>query len=247
MVVLAGVDYARVLAAAEAEADIIIWDGGNNDFPFFRPDLLITVVDPLRAGDELSYHPGELNLRMADVVVVNKVDAAEPAAVRAVLANVASVRPGATVVMAASPVALAPGPALAGARVLVVEDGPSVTHGGMPFGAGTVAAREAGATTFVDPRPYAAGAIAAAYAHYPSLGAVLPALGYTPSQLADLQRTVDACPFDVAVIGTPIDLARVVRFGRPTRRASYELAELGSPTLADALAPFISHWASTAP
>jgi len=240
LVVFAGVDYARILAAAEAEADVIVWDGGNNDFPFFRPDLLITVVDPLRPGHELGFHPGETNLRMADVVVVNKFDAAEPSDVNTVLRNVAAVNPKATVVRAASPVTLTAGPQLAGARVLVIEDGPSVTHGGLPFGAGTVAARQAGATVIVDPRPYATGSIAGAYRTYPDLGPVLPAMGYSTLQVADLQRTLDACPFDVAVIGTPVDLTRVLRFDRPARRASYVLAEVGSPTLADVLAPFLA-------
>ena len=244
MVVFAGVDYGRILAAAETEADVIIWDGGNNDFPFFTPDVLITIVDPLRPGHELAFHPGETNLRMADVVVVNKVDSADQAAVSAVLDSVASVNPAATIVLAASPVTLAPGPTLTGARVLVVEDGPSVTHGGMPFGAGTVAARQEGATRFVDPRPYAVGSIADTYARFPGIGAVLPAMGYSAAQMQDLQRTIDACPCDVIVTGTPVDLARVLRFQHPVRRAAYRLAEVGSPTLADVLAPSISAWSS---
>ena len=176
MVMYAGVDYADVLRQAESEADVIIWDGGNNDFPFYRPDLMITVADPLRPGHELAYHPGETNLRIADVVVINKIDSADPGAVEQVIANVRTVNPGATIVMAESPVTLSPGPSLAGRRVLVIEDGPTITHGGMPFGAGTVAARRAGVADFVDPRPFAVGSIVDTYAKYPAIGSVLPAM-----------------------------------------------------------------------
>jgi predicted GTPase len=239
MVMFSGVDYERILAAAESEADVVVWDGGNNDFPFVKPDVLITVVDPLRPGDELAYHPGETNVRMADIVVVNKVDSAGPGAVSTVVANVRSVNSRATVVLTASPVSLAPGPSLAGAPVVVIEDGPTVTHGGMPFGAGTVAAREAGAV-IVDPRPYAVGSLADTYRAYPGIGAVLPAMGYSPAQLEDLRRTVDACPCDVIVSGTPADLSRILVLPRPVRRATYALAPAGAPTLADALAPFLS-------
>jgi predicted GTPase len=241
MVVFAGVDYEAILRRAEADADVVLWDGGNNDFPFYAPDLLITVVDPLRPGHELGYHPGETNLRMADVVVVNKIDAAPPSAVAQVIADVRAANPAATIVRAASPVTLDPGPPLAGARVLVVEDGPTVTHGGMPFGAGTVAAHDAGAT-IVDPRPYATGSIAETYARYPDIGPVLPAMGYGAAQLDDLARTVDAVPCDAVVAGTPIDLARVLHLHRPVRRVSYELVELGEPTLADVLGPLFRKW-----
>jgi predicted GTPase len=243
MVVFAGVDYAEILAMAESEADVIVWDGGNNDFPFFAPDLLIAVVDPLRPGHELTYHPGETVVRMADVVVVNKVDVAGEAQVAEVLANVASVNPRATVVRAASPVELDPGPPLAGARVLVVEDGPTVTHGGMPFGAGTVAARAAGAAELVDPRPWAVGSIAETYARYPDIGPVLPAMGYSERQLGELEATIRAVPCDVVVTGTPVDLARLVDAGHPVRRARYAYADAGSPTLADVLGPAIARWA----
>jgi predicted GTPase len=241
MVVFAGVDYEAILRRAEADADVVLWDGGNNDFPFYAPDLMITVVDPLRPGHELAYHPGETNLRMADVVVVNKIDAASPASVAQVVADVQGANPAAVIVRAASPVTLDPGPSLVGARVLVVEDGPTVTHGGMPFGAGTVAAREAGAT-IVDPRPYAVGSIAETYARFPDIGPVLPAMGYGGAQLDDLARTIDAVPCDVVVAGTPIDLARVVRVHRPVRRVSYELREVGEPTVADVLAPLTRKW-----
>ena len=242
MVMYAGVDYAEILRRAEQEADVIVWDGGNNDFSFYVPDLLVTVVDPLRAGHELRYHPGETNLRMADVVVVNKVDSAGLDAVARVVADVEMVNPRATVVRAASPVTLEPGPSLAGRRVLVVEDGPTITHGGMPFGAGVVAARQAGATELVDPRSYAVGSIAATYARYPDIGAVLPAMGYGEAQLAELGATIRAVPCDAVVLGTPMDLARLIDLGHPSRRASYELREVGSPTLPEVLAPYLVKW-----
>lgn len=237
MVMYAGVDYEEILRRAEQEADVIVWDGGNNDFPFFAHDLLITVADPLRPGHELTHHPGEVNLRRADVVVVNKVDAAEPAAVDAVLRNVHDANPGAVVVQAASPVRLDDGPSLAGVRVLVVEDGPTITHGGMPYGAGTVAARAAGAEV-VDPRPHAVGSIADTFERYPDIGPVLPAMGYGAAQLADLEATIEATPCDAVVSGTPADLARLVRTAKPVRRVGYELEEIGAPTLQDVLAPF---------
>jgi predicted GTPase len=243
MLMYAGVDYEAILRRAEAEADVIIWDGGNNDFSFFAPDLLITVTDPLRPGHELRYHPGEANLRMADVIVINKVDAADPRSVAEVVANARAVNPVATIVKTASPVMLSDGPSLAGARVLVVEDGPTVTHGGMPFGAGTVAARGAGAATLVDPRPYAVGSIADTFAKYPGIGPVLPAMGYGDHQLLDLAETVRAVPCDIVVVGTPIDLGRLIDVGRPVRRVSYELRDAGEPTLADTLASLAMRWA----
>jgi predicted GTPase len=241
MIMYAGVDYRAILYRAEHEADVIVWDGGNNDFPFFAPDLHITVADPLRPGHELRYHPGETNLRMADVVVINKVDSAEPGVVAAVAANVAATNPRATVIRAASPVTLEPGPSLAGgARVLVVEDGPTLTHGGMAYGAGMVAARQAGATSFVDPRPYAVGSIADTLRAYPSIGLVLPAMGYSHRQLEELATTIDAADCDVVVAGTPIGLRRVVGTARPVRQARYELRELGHPDLTDVLAPILT-------
>jgi predicted GTPase len=239
MVMYAGVDYGAILEAAQAEADVVIWDGGNNDFPFYVPDLLITVVDPLRPGHELTYHPGETNTRLADVIVVNKIDSADSESVARVVANVRSVNPGATVIKASSPVTLDPGPSLAGARVLVVDDGPTLTHGGMPFGAGTVAARAAGATTFVDPRPFVKGSLRTTFEEYPAIGVVLPAMGYSDQQLRDLEATIDAADCDVVVSGTPIDLARLVRSRHPIRRAAYELLEMGEPTLAQVLKPLI--------
>jgi predicted GTPase len=239
MVTYAGVDYAAVLDEAEQDADIIIWDGGNNDFPFFRPDLHVVVTDPLRAGHELLYHPGEANLRMADVVVVNKVDAATAEQVARVLADVAAVNPAATVVRAESPVHLSPGPTLVGRSVLVVEDGPTITRGGMPFGAGAVAARNAAADELIDPRPWAIGTIAEALDRFHHIGNVLPAMGYGAEQLKELEATINAIPCDVVVTGTPIDLGRLISLKHPIRHATYELRELGQPTLEDALKPVI--------
>jgi predicted GTPase len=237
MVVFAGVDYAEILGRAEEEADVIVWDGGNNDLPFFRPDLLIVVVDPLRAGHELTFHPGETNLRLADVVVVNKVDSADPVQIERVLADVASINPDAVIVRASSPVTLDHGPSLVGAAVLVVEDGPTITHGGMPFGAGMVAAQRGGAAALVDPRPYAVGSIAETFERYPHIGSVLPAMGYSDEQLLELEQTINATNCDVVVSATPVDLTRLVDSRHPIRHAVYELEEFGTPTLADVLAP----------
>jgi predicted GTPase len=240
MVMWAGGDYAEILRRASAEADRLVRDCGNTDLPFFRPDLHITVADPLRAGHEVLSHPGELNFRMADVVVVNKVDSATPEQVGQVLANLEAVNPRATVIRAASPVTLQDGPSIAGRRVLVVEDGPTLTHGGMPFGAGTVAARAAGAGELVDPRPFAVGSVAEVFARYPHLGPVLPAMGYSEGQLEELAATIRAVPCDVVVTGTPTDLTRLVDLGHPSRHATYELEEIGSPRLADVLVPVVA-------
>ena len=239
MVMYAGVDYREILERASGEADVVVWDGGNNDFPFVAPDLLVVVVDALRPGEELGYHPGETNLRMADVVVINKVDQAEPATVDRVVATVATVNPGAVVVRTASPVSLAPGRDLHGARALVVEDGPTITHGGMPFGAGSVAARAAGAT-LVDPRPWAVGTIADTFARFPGIGPVLPAMGYSPAQLDDLAHTIRAVECDVVIAGTPVDLARLLDAGHPVRRVTYDVEEIGEPTLATVLTGFLA-------
>ncbi len=240
-VMYAGVDYGEILHRAEQEADVIVWDGGNNDFPFYEPDVLITVVDPLRPGHETGYHPGETNLRAADVVVVNKVNSAAAEAVQSVVANVHRVNPRAAVVTAESRVTLADGPELLGRRVLVVEDGPTITHGGMPYGAGTVAAQAAGAR-LVDPRLYAVGSLRETYEQYPGIGVVLPAMGYGDQQLADLAATVRATPCDVVVVGTPVDLGRLVDLGHPSRRVHYDLHEVGEPDLATVLEPFIAKW-----
>ncbi|HSJ27173.1 MAG TPA: cyclic 2,3-diphosphoglycerate synthase [Acidimicrobiia bacterium] len=228
----AGVDYAEILRAAEDESDVIVWDGGNNDFPFYRPDLLITVLDALRPGHELEYHPGEINLRMADVAVINKVDVADPDDVRRVAANVQSVNPSAVILQTASPVRLEPGPDVRDMRVLVVEDGPTLTHGGMPFGAGTVAARRAEVGKIVDPRPYAVGSIATVFDRYPTLGPVLPAMGYGRDQIRELEETISRVPCDVVITGTPIDLGRIIEVHQPIRHAAYDSVEVGEPRLA---------------
>jgi predicted GTPase len=240
MVMYAGVDYEAILRQAEEEADVVVWDGGNNDFPFFAPDLLIVVADALRPGHELLYHPGETNLRMADVVVVNKVDSAEADDVETILANVEAVNPDATVILAESPPLLEPGPDVIGKRVLVVDDGPTLTHGEMPFGAGLVAARRGGAATIVDPRPFAVGSIADVLASATQLENVLPAMGYSDEQLRELEQTIDATDCDVVVSGTPIDLGRLIRSRHPIRRVRYELEEIGRPTIADVLAPIVA-------
>ena len=240
MVMYAGVDYEAILREAEEEADVVIWDGGNNDFPFYAPDLLIVVADPLRPGHELLYHPGETNVRMADVVVINKVDSAEAHNVERVLENVESVNPMAKVIFAKSPPTLDAGPELLGAYVLVVDDGPTLTHGEMPFGAGLVAARNAGAAKIVDPRPYAVGSLRAVFEKWPQLTNVLPAMGYDEHQLAELEATINAADCDIVVTGTPIDLGRLIASRRPIRHVRYELEEVGSPTLADVLEPIVT-------
>jgi predicted GTPase len=241
MVMYAGVDYEQILRRAEQEADVVIWDGGNNDFPFFAPDLLIVVTDPLRAGHELLYHPGEANLRMADVVVINKVDSAEAHNVEEIVANVEAVNPMATVVFAKSPPRFTGDPHdVLGKIVLVVDDGPTLTHGEMPFGAGLVAARNAGAAKIVDPRPYAVGSIKETFARWPQLTNVLPAMGYSDEQLRELEETINAADCDVVVTGTPIDLSRLITSRHPIRHVRYELEEVGKPTLQEALAPIVS-------
>jgi predicted GTPase len=239
MVMYAGVDYGEILAQAQEEADVVIWDGGNNDFPFFRPDLFVVVVDPLRAGHELRYHPGETNLRMADVVVVNKVDSAEPEQIARVRADVQALNPDATIVIAESPVEAGDPLMLAGKTALVIDDGPTITHGEMAYGAGTVAARNAGASEIIDPRPWAVGSIAEVYEQFPHIGHVLPAMGYGDEQLEELEATINAVPCDVVVTGTPIDLGRLIESRHPILHATYELREIGEPTLEDALAPVL--------
>jgi predicted GTPase len=238
-VVYAGVDYAAILARAEAEADILLWDGGNNDLPFFVPDLHIVVADPLRVGNELSYYPGETNLRMADVVIINKVDTADLGAIERLRDNIRAVNPGARLIEAASPVVAEGAEMLAGRRVLVIEDGPTVTHGEMTFGAGTVVARKFGAREIVDPRPYAVGRLIETFATYPGIGRVLPAMGYGEEQIRDLEATIARVPCDAVVIGTPIDLNRLIRIEQPTVRVRYELQEIGRPDLHDVLVPLL--------
>lgn len=234
-VVYAGVDYEKILRRAETEADIIVWDGGNNDFPFYRPDLLIVVADPHRPGHELTYHPGETNLRMADVVIINKVDTAPAENVNRVRENIRAANPHAIIVLAASPISVEDAQAIRGKRVLIIEDGPTLTHGGMAFGAGVVAAKKFGAREIVDPRPYAVGSIKETFMKYPTTGAVLPAMGYGTKQIAELEATINAAPVDLVLIATPIDLRRVIDIKHPTDRVRYELQETGRPTIAEIL------------
>ncbi len=222
-VVYAGVDYKAILDQAEKEADIILWDGGNNDLPFYKPDLFIVVADPHRAGHELSYFPGESNLRMADVVVINKMDSARPEDVAKLKENIAAVNPNATVIEANSPVTVENREIIAGKRCLIVEDGPTLTHGEMKFGAGTVAAEKFGASEIIDPRPWIEGTIAETFEKYPDIGHVLPAMGYGGQQMKDLEATINAVDCDVVVIGTPIDLRRIISIDKPSVRVTYDL------------------------
>jgi predicted GTPase len=233
-VIYAGVDYEAILRAAESDpdgCDVVLWDGGNNDFPFYKPDLFITVADPHRAGHEMSYYPGEVNLRMADVVIINKIDSALPDAIDVVRRNIALVNPSAIVVDAASPIRVDNAELIRGKRVLVVEDGPTLTHGEMKIGAGTVAAMKYGAAEIVDPRSFAVGKLADTYRIYPNIGKLLPAMGYGTEQTRDLERTIAATPCDAVIIGTPIDLNRIIKIDKPNTRVYYDLQEIGTPTL----------------
>jgi predicted GTPase len=238
-VVYAGVDYGRIVERAAAEADVILWDGGNNDFPFLRPDLHIVLADALRPGQETSHHPGETVLRMADVVVIAKVNSASAADTQQVADVVARIRPGVPVVRAASVIQLEAPEAVRNRRVLVVEDGPTITHGGMSYGAGFVAATEAGAGEILDPRRFAAPELAAVYSAYPHIGRVLPAVGYGPEQVAALAETIDRSTAEVVVAATPIDLAAVVKVDKPVVRARYDFAETGSPSLTEVVEAFL--------
>ena len=235
-VVFAGVDYEAILHEAELECDVILWDGGNNDFPFYRPDLFIVVADPLRPGDERRYHPGETNLRMADAVIINKVDSAEAAAVDAVRSSIRELNPDAPILTARSDLTL-DGPPIEGKRVVVVEDGPTLTHGGMPYGAGVVAARRFGAARLVDPRSHAVGSIRGVLDRYPALEPLVPAMGYGEAQVRDLEATLNAVDADVVLSATPIDLTRVLTLNKPITRVRYELAELGGPPLSEIIEP----------
>ncbi|MEJ2148134.1 MAG: GTPase, partial [Chloroflexota bacterium] len=236
MVVYAGVDYERILRQAEAEADIVLWDGGNNDMAFYQTDLYIVVADPHRPGHETSYHPGETNVHLADVFVINKVDTAEPENVIAVRESLRAINPDAVVIEAASPLTVDDPAAIQGKRVLVVEDGPTLTHGGMAYGAAWVAARRFGAKEIVDPRPFAVGSILETYAKYPTTGDVLPAMGYGEKQIKELEQTINNAECDLVLIGTPIGLDRLIEIGKPSQRVLYELQEIGRPTLVDILA-----------
>jgi len=238
-IVYAGVDYGAILEQAQEEADIILWDGGNNDTPFYRPDLHIVLADPLRVGNELLYYPSETNLRLADVVIINKVDTAELAATNTLRENIRKVNGRAVIIEAASPITVDHPELIRGKRVLVVEDGPTLTHGEMKFGAGIVAAGRFGASEIVDPRPYTVGTISETFRKYPGIGTLLPAMGYGDQQVKDLEATINRTPCDAVIIGTPIDLRRLVTIKQPTVRVRYDLQEIGKPDLEDVLKRFL--------
>jgi len=242
-VIYAGVDYQAILEQVENDphgCDVILWDGGNNDFPFYKPDLMVTVVDPHRPGHECSYYPGEVTLRLADAVVIDKIDSADFAGIQAVRSNVAQINPGAVVIDAASTIDADAPEVIKGKRVLVIEDGPTLTHGNMKIGAGVVAAHRFGAAEIVDPRAYAVGKLAETYQIYPEIGAVLPAMGYGEQQAKDLAATIANTPCDAVIIATPIDLARVIQIDKPSTRVTYALQEIGKPDLGDVIADFLN-------
>ncbi len=230
-VIYSGVDYEAIVRQAEKEADIIVWDGGNNDFPFYHSDLTFTVVDPLRAGNEMNYYPGNTSLRLADVVVINKIESAEPKNIKLVSDNIRSVNPKAIVIQGASPIKVEHPELITGKRVLVVEDGPTLTHGEMEYGAGVVAAWNYGAKELVDPRPYTVNSITATYKKYPKIGTLLPAMGYSDEQIKDLEETINATDCDSVIIGTPIDLGRLLKINKPSTRVQYDLQEIGDITI----------------
>jgi predicted GTPase len=239
IVVFAGVDYEAILRQAEKEADIILWDGGNNDLPFYKPDIFIVVADPHRAGDELCYHPGETNLLMADAVVINKIDTAFPEDVDDVRESVRSVNPRAVIIEAASPISVEDAEKIRGKKALVIEDGPTLTHGEMEYGAGVVAATKFGASELIDPRPYIVGSLKKTFEAYPAIGQLLPAMGYGPQQIKDLEATIARAKPEVVVIGTPVDLRRIIDIKAPTVHVTYSLQEIGKPDLSDVLAPLL--------
>ncbi len=241
-VIYSGVDYEAILRAAEADpagCDIILWDGGNNDFPFFKPDLAITVADPHRAGAELTYYPAELNIRLADVVIINKIDTASPESIDMVRKNIDMINPGAVVIDAASPVRVDDPSLIRGRKVLAVEDGPTLTHGEMKIGAAVIAARKFGAAQLVDPRPYLSGKLKETFRLYPGIGTLLPAMGYSPEQVCDLEDTINNTDCDTVIIGTPIDLQRLIKINKPVTRVYYDLEEIGYPKLDEVLHGFL--------
>ena len=243
-VIYAGVDYEAILRAAENDpkgCDVILWDGGNNDFPFYKPDLMVTVVDPHRPGHELSYYPGEITLRLADVVVINKIDSADFDNIQKVRNNIEKVNPKAVVIDAASTLSVDKPDAIRGKRVLVIEDGPTLTHGEMKIGAGIVAAKRFGAKEIIDPRPYAVGKLAETFRLYPGIGTLLPAMGYGDQQTKDLSATIEKTDCDSVVIATPIDLQRVIKINKPCARVEYSLQEIGRPDMDDVLDGFIKN------
>ena len=238
-VIYAGVDYEAILREAEKEADVILWDGGNNDFPFYKQDLMITVADPHRPGNETSFYPGEATLRMADVIIINKMDSAGPESIQTVRDSIERVNPRAIVIDAASPINVDRPELIKGKRCLVVEDGPTLTHGMMKIGAGVVAARKFGAKELVDPRPYVVGKLAGTFKTYPNIGTLLPAMGYGDEQVRDLEATINKTDCDTVVIATPIDLNRIVKINKPTVKVGYDLQEIGSPNLGEVLTDFL--------
>ncbi|MFO7891856.1 MAG: GTP-binding protein, partial [bacterium] len=237
-IVYAGVDYQAILKQAEKEADVILWDGGNNDTSFYKPDILIVVADPHRAGHETAYYPGETNFRAADVIVINKMETADSEGIERIRANIRKINPTAKVIEAASPLSVEKPDAIYGKRVLVVEDGPTLTHGEMQYGAGVMAAKKYGAREIIDPRPWVKGSISETYKKYPKIGPLLPAMGYGTQQVKDLQKTIDAVDCDTVIVGTPIDLSKVVKIKKPSVRVQYSLQEIGKPTLEDILNEF---------
>jgi predicted GTPase len=243
-IIYAGIDYEMILRKAEQEADVIVWDGGNNDMAFYKAGLYITVADPHRAGHEITYHPGETNLKLADVVVINKIDTAPPEGVNNLRRNIAAHNPKATVVDAASPISVEDPKVITGKRVLVIEDGPTLTHGEMKYGAGVVAAQRFGASAIVDPRPWVKGTIKETFEQYPNIGPLLPAMGYGDKQIADLQATINAADVDSVIIATPIDLRRLVKIKKPSVRVRYDLQVIGRPTLEEQVDGFLSRFTS---
>lgn len=240
-VIYAGVDYEAILREAEKEADVIVWDGGNNDFPFYKPDLMVTVVDPHRPGHELNYYPGEVTLRLADIVVINKIDSAGPEGIQQVRDNLVAINSKAIVIDGASPLSVDKPELIKGKRVLVVEDGPTLTHGHMKIGAGTVAAKKFGAAELVDPRPFVVGRLAETFEIYPNIGTLLPAMGYGDQQIADLEATINKTDCDAVIIATPIDLQRVVKIDKPAVRVEYNLQEIGAPTFCALICDFLKN------
>jgi predicted GTPase len=246
-VIYAGVDYEAILRAAENDpdgCDVVLWDGGNNDFPFYEPDLMVTVVDPHRPGHEMTYYPGEVTLRMADVVVINKMDSADAKGVQAVRENISFLNPNAVVIDGASPIAVDAPEVIRGKRVLVVEDGPTLTHGEMRLGAGVVAAQKFGAAELVDPRPFTVGKLRETFDIYPNIGTLLPAMGYSQQQLKDLEETINKTVCDAVVIGTPIDLNRIIKIDKPNTRVYYDLQEIGKPNLEESIDGFVKRHCS---
>jgi len=241
-VIYAGVDYEAILRAAENDpngCDVVVWDGGNNDFPFYKPDLNITIVDPHRPGDELKYYPGEVTLRLADIVIINKMDSASPEGIQIIRENIDKVAPHAIVIDAASPIRVDDPSVIKGKKVLVIEDGPTLTHGGMKIGAGTVAAKKYGAAELVDPRPFTVGKLTETFKIYPNIGTLLPAMGYSEQQLKDLEETINKTDCDSVIIGTPIDLSRIIKIDKPKTRVYYDLQEIGDPNLDQVIHNFV--------